>query len=341
MSDLRRRQTIYSSSSSSSTPQLNDKESPNELDKSDTPTAENRPGRRHRVALLYRRFERPLFLLACAIVSVGATALFVLLRPDSTQFTQDDIDAAVLYTLESIPAAPSAASVASVASGVIRPSVVRIDHRRTGVNELGDVEGADESERKDGEGESGSVELESTEPTNTGTGVVIDDSGLILTNFHVVFGAERLVVIFFDGFESDASIVSVQPEQDLAVVRVQIVPEGLVAATVTSTAGLRIGDEVVAVGNPFGIGRSVSAGVISGLGRTYVDEEGNRVLNNMIQFDAAVNPGNSGGPLVNRLGEVIGIVTAIYNPTDERVFIGIGFAVPIETAAGAVGRSPF
>jgi S1-C subfamily serine protease len=98
---------------------------------------------------------------------------------------------------------------------------------------------------------------------------------------------------------------------------------------------------VVAVGNPFGIGRSVSAGVISGLGRTYVDEEGNRVLNNMIQFDAAVNPGNSGGPLVNRLGEVIGIVTAIYNPTDERVFIGIGFAVPIETAAGAVGRSPF
>jgi S1-C subfamily serine protease len=108
-----------------------------------------------------------------------------------------------------------------------------------------------------------------------------------------------------------------------------------------STAGLKPGDEVVAVGFPFGIGPSVSAGVISGLKRDYVSPEGKRLLTNLIQFDAAVNPGNSGGPLVTLDGEVIGIVTGLLNPTENRVFIGIGFAVPIENAASSIGLSPF
>jgi len=108
-----------------------------------------------------------------------------------------------------------------------------------------------------------------------------------------------------------------------------------------STAGLKPGDEVVAVGFPFGIGPSASAGVISGLKRDYVSPEGKRLLTNLIQFDAAVNPGNSGGPLVTLDGEVIGIVTGLLNPTENRVFIGIGFAVPIENAASSIGLSPF
>ena len=119
------------------------------------------------------------------------------------------------------------------------------------------------------------------------------------------------------------------------------VPDDLEPATMRSTSGLRIGDEVVAVGFPFGIGPSASAGVVSGLGREYQSVSGTRVLTNLIQFDAAVNPGNSGGPLVTSEGEVVGIVTGLLNPTEQRVFIGIGFAVPIENAAAAAGLSPF
>jgi S1-C subfamily serine protease len=104
---------------------------------------------------------------------------------------------------------------------------------------------------------------------------------------------------------------------------------------------LKPGDGVVAVGFPFGIGPSVSSGVISGLEREFRSPQGKRVLTNLIQFDAAANPGNSGGPLVTMEGEVVGIVTAILNPSHERTFIGIGFAVPIENAAAGAGIHPF
>ena len=108
-----------------------------------------------------------------------------------------------------------------------------------------------------------------------------------------------------------------------------------------STEKLSPGDHVFAVGFPFGIGPSVSAGVVSGLKRDFMSPQGKRLLTNLIQFDAAANPGNSGGPLVTAEGEVVGIVTAILNPTEARTFIGIGFAVPIENAASAVGMPPF
>ena len=177
--------------------------------------------------------------------------------------------------------------------------------------------------------------------TGVGTGVVIVDKGVILTNLHVVIGAERIKVLFDDGTESEATLIGVRPEHDLAVFQAKTMPDDLVSATLRSTADLALGDQVVAVGFPFGIGPSVSAGVVSGLKREYHSPEGKRVLTNLIQFDAAANPGNSGGPLVTAGGEVVGIVTGILNPTDQRVFIGIGFAVPIENAASAVGMSPF
>ena len=174
-----------------------------------------------------------------------------------------------------------------------------------------------------------------------GSGVVIVDNGTILTNLHVVYGARRIKVVFADGLETDADIVGLQPENDLAVLKARKIPDDLMAATMRSTADLSPGDHVTAVGFPFGIGPSVSHGVVSGLKREFRSPEGQRILTNLIQFDAAANPGNSGGPLVTDDGEVVGIVTAIYNPTAERFFVGIGFAVPIENAAQAAGMPPF
>jgi S1-C subfamily serine protease len=176
---------------------------------------------------------------------------------------------------------------------------------------------------------------------SVGTGVVVVDKGIILTNLHVVAGARLVRVVFADGLQSDAAVISVHPEQDLAVLQARTIPDDLSAATLQSSRELAVGDEVIAVGFPFGIGPSASAGVVSGLGREYLSPEGKRLLTNLIQFDAAANPGNSGGPLVTADGEVVGIVTAILNPTEQRVFIGIGFAVTMESATAAVGLPPF
>ncbi len=259
-----------------------------------------------------RRHERIVLLAAGALFALLAVVAYEAVRPDPREITQEDLEAAVIYTLDNLPPDPSPARTAHQ---IIRPSVVRV--RQFGLDPA------------------------DTEELGVGTGVVIVETGIILTNLHVVAGAERVGVVFADGLESEASVISVQPENDLAVLQAATVPDDLVPATLTTTADLELGDRVIAVGNPFGIGPSVSSGVISGLGRNYFSSDGERLLTNLIQFDAAVNPGNSGGPLVNDMGEVVGIVTAIFNPTDQRVFIGIGFAVPIETAAAAAGESPF
>jgi S1-C subfamily serine protease len=174
-----------------------------------------------------------------------------------------------------------------------------------------------------------------------GTGVVVIDNGTILTNLHVVSGARRVTVTFADGSESEVELVKLFPENDLAVIRAKKIPDDLQAATLGSTSNLRPGDEVVAIGFPFGIGPSTSAGVVSGLDRSFRSPQGKQVMTGLIQFDAAVNPGNSGGPLITMDGEVVGIVTALLNPTPARTFIGIGFAATIESAGSAVGIPPF
>ncbi len=247
----------------------------------------------------------------------GVVALvFVLaqgaLVPAPVQYTQEDIDAAVTKALESVPL-PSHSTKAYEA---VRGSIVRVRSF---------FEGPDGGEIQ------GSV----------GTGVVILDKGVILTNIHVIAGAKRIGVTFETGMESDAVVTGTQPQDDLAVLQAVTIPDDLMAATLQSTSGLAPGDYVTAVGFPFGVGPSVTSGVVSGLRREHRSPEGKRVLTNLIQFDAAVNPGNSGGALLNASGEVVGIVTGILNPTEQRVFIGIGFAVPIENAAAAVGVPPF
>lgn len=178
-------------------------------------------------------------------------------------------------------------------------------------------------------------------PDGIGTGVVVIDNGTILTNLHVVRKAKRLKVMFSDGHESEATVVLEDPANDLALLRAKSIPDDLRAATLRSSTSLRPGDEVVTIGFPFGIGPSVSAGVVSGLGREYRSPDGQQTINNLIQFDAVANPGNSGGPLMTLEGDVVGIVTAILNPAQQRVFIGIGFAVPIENAISGAGPSPF
>ena len=174
-----------------------------------------------------------------------------------------------------------------------------------------------------------------------GSGVVVDDSGDILTSLHVVADAVEINVTFADGSTSGATIVTTQPENDIAVLRALRPPANLPAATLGSPGSLRIGSEAFVVGNPFGLYGSMSAGVVSGLDRTFQTPNSGPVLKGLIQVDAAVNPGNSGGPLLNRDGQVVGIVTALLNPTSQDVFIGIGLAVPINVAGGAAGLPPY
>jgi putative serine protease PepD len=175
---------------------------------------------------------------------------------------------------------------------------------------------------------------------DSGSGVVIDDAGDILTALHVVQNAKTLTVVFADGTESQAVIIAQVPESDIAALRPANTPAQLVPATLGSPSTLHIGDDAIVVGNPFALTRSLSTGVISGLDRSLQVPNQGRSLTGLIQFDAAVNPGSSGGPLVNRDGEVIGIVTGLVNPTGQPAFSGIGFAVTIDTAAGALGVPP-
>ena len=280
--------------------------------------AQGRAPRRARLGAALLRHERRLWALAI----VALLASFLWLNPTlvpKAPLTMQQIDAAMRQSIEDKPLV----SPATRAYDAILPSVVRV----VGLMTEGD-DGSDDKER-------GTVER------GIGSGVVIIDNGTILTNLHVVGGAKKIKVTFFDGSESEAVILNRQPENDLAVLRARTIPDDLEAATMRSTADLAPGDEVIAVGFPFGIGPSVSSGIVSGLKRQFRSPEGEQVLTNLIQFDAAANPGNSGGPLVTMDGEVVGIVTAILNPSRQRVFIGIGFAVPIENAAAAAGMPPF
>jgi S1-C subfamily serine protease len=267
-----------------------------------------------KVSKLRRRYEKLGWLALGALLSLSMLLIYDYLQPARTELTQEQIDAAVLHTLatKELPAR------AARAAALIAPSIVRI---------RGDILEAKGTQVGD-------------DDFGVGTGVVIKDDGTILTNLHVVAAAPRLVVTFADGLESPAVIVSAQRDKDLAVLKPLNIPDDLQPATLGSSQNLSPGDDVVAVGFPFGLGASVSAGVISGLNRTFKPAEG-PPLTGLIQFDAAANPGNSGGPLVNMAGEVLGIVTAILNPTIVRTFIGIGFAITIESAGAALGMPPF
>lgn len=329
-----RRQALYSSSRSGRVPQA---QSAADTALAAPPAGLARPSR------LSASSPRLLWAAIVLLAALLAVSLSLALRPAQRRLTQDDINAAVLKTMETqvMP------SEYARAYDKISPSVVRVVSyvKKSRLKREDNVKNARLAPRPKALGPAqprpeGAVEDEDVEQ-GVGTGVVIIDKGVILTNLHVVSGADRIKVIFFDGMESSASISGVQPENDLAVLQASKIPDDMIAATMRSTSDLMPGDKVLAVGFPFGIGPSSSGGIVSGLKRVFRSPEGKQEMSNLIQFDAAANPGNSGGPLVTMDGEVVGIVTAILNPTSARTFLGIGFAVPIENAAAAAGLPPF
>lgn len=266
----------------------------------------------------WRTWARRTWPFAVGIVAaLIGVLLYSFLFPAPPPLTQDEIDESVIQVMAS--ATPPPAYSAQVYQAIF-PSLVII--RSQGQN----------PEDEDGVG--------------VGSGVVINDSGDILTALHVVSDAAEIDIAFSDGTEAKAEIIAAEPENDIAVLHPSRPPELIVPAILGNPNAMRIGDEAFAVGNPLGLAGSMSAGVISGFDRSLpLNDDGQR-LEGLIQFDAAVNPGNSGGPLLNRYGQVVGIVTALASPSEQNAqfigtFTGIGFAVPIDTAGGAAGAPPY
>ena len=165
-------------------------------------------------------------------------------------------------------------------------------------------------------------------PQGTGSGFVWDKQGHIVTNYHVIRNATRAQVIFQDQTRYEASLVGVSPDHDLAVLKIDADPEALKPLVTGTSAGLRVGQWVYAIGNPFGLDHTLTRGIISALNRQ-IDGAGGMPIEDVIQTDAAINPGNSGGPLLDSIGRVIGVNTSIYSPSGASA--GIGFAIPIDT----------
>jgi S1-C subfamily serine protease len=244
------------------------------------------------------------------LAALVALLLYNAIAPAPQPLTMREVNDTVAQALAS--ATPPPAYSAQVYQ-VIRPSLVLIQTESPGDND----------KTKHG----------------LGSGVIVNDSGAILTSLHVVTESNSIQVTFADGTESSAEIILAQPENDIAVIQADKLPEIVVPAILGNPAAMRVGDEAFAVGNPFGLYSSMSAGVISGFNRKFKPISSTIELKGLIQIDAAVNPGNSGGPLLDRNGTVIGIVTGIVNPAEEDFFVGIGFAVPINVALGGGGGS--
>ncbi len=165
-------------------------------------------------------------------------------------------------------------------------------------------------------------------PQGSGSGFVWNKSGHIVTNFHVVYGADTINIIMADRTDHKARVVGLDPDHDLAVLQINTAPDSLAPIPVGSSFDLRVGQKVLAIGNPFGLDHTLTTGVVSALGRTIKSMTG-RTIEGVIQTDAAINPGNSGGPLLDSSGRLIGINTQIVSPSGT--YAGIGFAVPVAT----------
>jgi S1-C subfamily serine protease len=264
---------------------------------------------------LRARLKRMVPFASGVVAALLGLYLYNAFNPPAQPLTTKQVNAVVAQAMAS--ATPPPAYSAQVYR-IIQPSLVLIE-----TDTAGDTNGSHIAN------------------SGQGSGVVISDQGAILTALHVVSGASTIKVTFADGTQASAKIASSQPANDIAVLQPSKLPAVLVPAVMGNPNAMQVGDEAYAFGNPFGLYGSLSAGVVSGLDRGFQAEGSDQQLKGLIQIDAAVNPGNSGGPLLNRDGQVIGIVVAILNPTQSKVFIGIGFAVPITTAAGGGGgRGP-
>ncbi len=273
-------------------------------------TATNRQTMRDKLRAFLRKTTP---FLSGVLAAMVALWLYHTFFPAPQPLTNTDVNDIVS---EALAAATPAPAYSALVYQVIRPSLVLIQTE--------DAQAA------------------ADEATNgLGTGVVINTDGSILTSLHVVARATQIRLIFADGSESAGQIVATQPENDIAVLQALTPPAELWPATLGNPNAMQIGDEAYAVGHPLGLYGSMSSGVISGFDRIFRGPNSDQRLEGLIQFDAAVNPGNSGGPLLNRDGQVVGIVAGLANPSEQNVFIGIGFAVPINIAGGAAGLPPY
>jgi S1-C subfamily serine protease len=262
---------------------------------------------------LRERARKIVPFLSGVLAALLALFLYNFLFPGARPLTQNDVNAAISSALASATPRPA---FSTIVYQIIQPSLVWIEAK--GAN---------------GEGGNGDTSL--------GTGVIYNQDGNILTSLHIVEDSPVINLTFADGTHSRAVVMESQPEKDIAVLQAETLPQQFLPATLGNAGALQVGDEAYVVGNPFGLYSSMSAGVISGFDRTFEPPGSGRVIEGLIQVDAAVNPGNSGGPLLNRYGHVVGIVTGIINPTNDSFFIGIGFAVPIDVAAGGGGSPPY
>ena len=267
---------------------------------------------RARLQPLRARATRLGLFVAGVAAAFLAILLYQVLVPTPHQITTSEVNDSIAHALESVTPAPA---FSEQVYQVVQPSLVLIQTQSPGA---------------DGQ------------PAQAlGSGVIINAQGDILTALHVVTQSTEIRLTFADGSQSPAQITAQQPDHDIAVLRAEQPPAQLPPAVLGNPNALRVGDEAYVVGNPFGLYSSMSTGVISGFGRSIKPVGSDQELHDLIQIDAAVNPGNSGGPLLNRYGEVVGIVTGLVNPTEQNFFVGIGFAVPITIAAPAAGAPQY
>lgn len=267
------------------------------------PTAAPPEQRRRRFERLRSRARNLLPFMSGVFAALVALLIYTMLVPAPAPLTTRDVSTSVAEALASVtPAPPHSAVVYQI----IQPSLVLIQTQ-------------------------GGI----------GSGVVINDNGDILTSLHVVANASDIQVTFADGTQSSGQIIAAMPENDIAVLSAGPLPEQIVPATLGNPNAMQIGDEAFVVGHPLGLYGSMTTGVISGFNRSFQPPNSDQSLDGLIQIDAAVNPGNSGGPLLNRYGQVVGIVAGLVNPTEQEVFIGLGFAVPITVAGSAAGLPPY
>jgi S1-C subfamily serine protease len=276
------------------------------------------------------------------LAALLALAMYGVVEPGPRPLTQQDVATSITQALASETLGPALSQQVYQA---IEPSLVVIETRvggGTAAEGGGTIVSAAATSTAAASPAApatpGATATASAPPTgDLGSGVVVNTSGDILTCLHVVANATSIQVTFADGTTSPTQVVTQQPQNDIAVLRATQPPAKLVPAVLGNPRSVQVGSETFVVGNPFGLYDSMSSGIVSGLNRSYQLPNNGALLQGLIQVDAAVNPGNSGGPLLNRNGQVIGIVTALVNPTNQGVFIGIGLAVPIDVAGGAAG----
>lgn len=259
----------------------------------------------------WRERIRGMFPFAFGVLATLLALIFYNLLFPVKQLTPREVNDAIAIAMASATPRPPDATIVYQ---IIQPSVVYI--------------------------EAGFVDEVGNHTGGLGTGVIINDTADIVTSLHVVKDSRDINVTFADGTHSKAFILAQTPEMDLAILRAFNSPQLFVPATLGNPGTMRVGDDVFVVGNPYGLYSSMSAGVISGFGRTFQPIGTDLTLEGLIQFDAAANPGNSGGPLLDRNGRVIGVVTGLVNPGGGNFFVGIGFAVPITNATAGGGGSP-